>query len=211
MAGDSVAAARTRFSIADPWRSPPAAGLVRLRRATDGDAPRLATTVSVAFDDECLTLVFSASDDHIVATYSGHDEPLYEEDVVEVFLAPERASEYYEIEVNPLATRFDARIVSPNGTRESMQVDLSWNAKAMAAVRKVVEVDGSLTVDTLLRVPFSALGRRSPEPGESWLANFFRIDRHPVHGDEYSAWRPTMRDPADFHVTAVFGSLEFHF
>ena len=55
----------------------------------------------------------------------------------------------------------------------------------------------------------AALGREKPRDGETWRANFFRIDRHPQHGDEYSAWQPTMKDPADFHIAECFGTLTF--
>lgn len=209
MPNEPVTAVRGAFSIEDPWRTPAQASVVRLRRSTDGEAPRLATTVSLYFDDEFLTFVFSAADDHIVATYSAHDEPLYEEDVVEVFLAPDDAAHYFEVEVNPKGATFDARIFSPEASRETMSVDQNWRSGAIAAVRKIFELDGTMTVDTLLRVPFASLGRSVPLPGERWQANFFRIDRHPSLGDEYSAWRPTLRVPADFHVPAAFGSVEF--
>ena len=79
------------------------------------------------------------------------------------------------------------------------------------AVRRVVELDGTTTWDTVLRVPFSAVGRSAPAAGERWLGNFFRIDRHPLRGDEYSAWRPTLRTPPDFHVPEAFGLIEFQF
>jgi hypothetical protein len=78
----------------------------------------------------------------------------------------------------------------------------------MAAVRRVTESNGVVTIDTLLRIPFAALGRTMPIPGETWRANFYRIDRSP-QGDEYSAWQPTMRQPADFHVPEAFGRLRF--
>jgi hypothetical protein len=204
---DLVGVVRGDFAIEDPWLAPSNADLVRLRRATDGAAPRLATTVAAYFDDHFLTFVFSGCDDHIEATYFTDGDPLYEEDVVEVFLAPEEPSRYFEIEVNPHAAIFDARIDSPGGTRATMAVDRAWRSQAVAAVRRLTEAGGLMTVDTLLRIPFASLGR--PAPGERWRANLFRIDRHPLHGDEYSAWRPTLRDPADFHVTAAFGWLEF--
>jgi hypothetical protein len=201
---------RGTFSIEEPWIIPTGSSPVRLRRSTDGEVPRLTTTLSVYHDEECLNLVFSAADDHVVATMFAHDEPLYEEDVVEVFLAPERPDEYYEIEANPVATIFDARIVSPNGERSTMRADPAWDCDGLlAAVRRNVEAGGAISIDTLLRIPFRALGRDRPGDGETWRANFFRIDRHPAHGDEFSAWRPTFKDPADFHVTSAFGSLTF--
>src|SRR5688500_423302 len=102
MSSESITAVRSSFSIDDPWRTPDAAETVRLRRSTDGGIPRLPTTVSVSFDDDYLSFIFSGSDDHVVATYHAHDDPLYEEDVVEVFLSPRDVTEYYEIEVNPV-------------------------------------------------------------------------------------------------------------
>ena len=84
MPGDAVIAVRAEFSIEDPWRSPVEALPVRLRLSGDGGAPHLSTTVALYFDNDYLSLIFSASDDHVVATYSAHDDPLYDEDGVEV-------------------------------------------------------------------------------------------------------------------------------
>jgi len=127
-----------------------------------------------------------------------------------VFLAPRRLNEYYEIEVNPRGTVFDARIESPGGVRATMKTDRDWTCEGlMTAVRQIIESDGGISIDTLLRIPFAALEQRTPHAEDSWRGNFFRIDRHPQLGDEFSAWQPTLRDPADFHVTAAFGTLRF--
>jgi hypothetical protein len=91
-----------------------------------------------------------------------------------------------------------------------MRADASWDCDGLlTAVRRNVEAGGAISIDTLMRIPFRGLGRRTPVSGETWRANFFRIDRHPMHGDEYSAWRPTFRDPADFHLTSAFGTIVF--
>ncbi len=201
---------RAEFSIEDPWAIPPQAGSVRLRSAIDAAPPRLSTALAAYFDYDYLTLVFSGADDHSVATHLAHDAPLYEEDVVEMFLAPRTAAEYFEIEVNLLGTTFDARIESPEGVRSTMRADRGWDCKRLfAGVRKVSESSGIMTVETVVRVPFDALSAAMPRSGESWRGNFFRIDRHPNLGDEYLAWQPTMKTPADFHVTAAFGTLRF--
>lgn len=206
---ETLAVPRAAFDIEEPWTAPAGCALVQLRLATDASAPRLATTVAVWYDGEHLSVLFSAADDHVVATHLRHDAPLYEEDAVEVFLAPERLSDYYEFEVNPRGATFDARIHSPDGVRATMQVDRGWDCGGLfAAVRKIIEPSGELTIDTLLRLPFASLGRSAPAAGEEWRANFFRIDRHPG-GDQFSAWQPTLRVPADFHVTGVFGVLRF--
>lgn len=201
---------RGEFSIEEPWSAPPQARQVRLRRSTDGAPPRLGTTVAAYFDNDYLTVVFSGADDHVVATHLEHDAPLYEEDVVELFLAPRTPAEYFEIEVSPAGTTFDARIESPDGVRTTMRADRGWTCERLfAGVRKIAESSGSMTVDTVVRIPFATMGVPMPLSGEVWGANLFRIDRHPRLGDEFMAWQPTMKDPADFHVTAAFGSLRF--
>jgi hypothetical protein len=117
---------------------------------------------------------------------------------------------YYELEVSPRATLFDASVDSPDLDRATMHVDREWTCEGlMAAVRSVTEVDGTTTTDTIVRIPFAAFERGEPADGDTWRINFFRIDRHPDQGDEYSAWQPTMKNPADFHVPAAFGTVRF--
>lgn len=198
------------YDAEEPWATPAGCLPVRLRRSTDGAPPRLTTTITLWFDERHLSVLFSCADDRVQATLLEHDAPLYEEDVVELFLAPETPLRYLELEVSPRGTIFDARIDSPDGERRTMRVDREWTCEGLfAAVRSITEANGSTTIDTIVRVPFAALGRRAPAAGETWRANFYRIDRHPESGDEYSAWQPTFKEPADFHVPAAFGTLRF--
>ena len=210
MTGDILVVPRAPFDMEEPWVTPAAAKPVRLRRSSDGAAPRLSTSVAVWYDAEWLMVLFSSADDAVYASHIAHDSPLYEQDVVEVFVAPAGLRRYFEIEVSPRGTIFDARIDSPDGVRSTMDVDREWNCEGLlAAVRKETETDGEISIDTVIRIPFSSLGQKTPLAGEEWRANFFRIDRHEDLGDEFSAWQPTMRDPADFHVAAAFGVLRF--
>jgi hypothetical protein len=207
---ETLVVPRATFDMDDPWATPMECSPVRLRRATDAAAPRLATSVAAWYDQAYLSLLYSATDDHIRSTYRLHDDPLYEQDVVEVFLAPDGVGRYFEIEVNPYGVTFDAAIESPNGTRDGMRADVAWTCEGLfVALRKITESSGAMSIDTLVRIPFVALERATPGAGESWRGNFFRIDRHPEHGDEFSAWQPTMKQPADFHVAAAFGCLRF--
>ena len=210
MTPETLVVAQGSFDLEDPWMPPRGSASVPLRSAPDGGPPRLATSVTPWFDEQCLYVLFSAADDHVHATHREHDAPLYEEDVFEAFLAPEDAFSYYELEVNPLGTLFDARIESPEGVRATMLADRGWTCEGMSAlIRAAIAPDGTRQTETLLRIPFASLGRAVPSSGERWRGNFFRIDRHPSLGDEYSAWQPTFRSPADFHVVAAFGTLVF--
>lgn len=210
MWGDTLQVPRAEVDLEDPWAIPAACTPVALRRATDGTPPRLSTRLAVWYDETYLAVLFAASDDHLTASHRAHDAPVWEEDAFELFLAPEREGRYFEIDVNPLGTIFDAAVTSPLGIRASMHVDRSWACEGLlCAIRTMGSAAAPSILDVLVRVPFAALGRSTPRAGEEWTGNFFRIDRHPERGGEFSAWQPTMKTPPDFHVVAAFGRLAF--
>lgn len=198
------------FDSTEPWNIPERCAPLVLSRAVDGTAPRLATLVHPFRDAERLYVLFSGVDTAVVATKYERDASIWEEDVLEVFLAPESPDRYFEIEVSPLGTLFDASIHSPDGERQSMRADVGWDSLGTwAAVRRMRRAQGALwRFETLLVIPFGDLGG-APSPGAIWRGNFYRIDRDAELGDEYSAWQPTFRSPADFHVPASFGELRF--
>jgi len=202
---DRLLVARREFSVEEPWRLPDGCPAVTLLRSTDRGAPRLITRAALYHDGASLIALFLGEDDGVTATHLAHDAPLYEEDVVEIFIAPEGLTPYFEIEVNPLGTTFDARIDSPDGVRATMRADLAWTCDGLfAGVRRTPE-----SFDVVMRIPFASLGAAPPRAGEVWRANLFRIDRHPAHGSEFVAWQPAMKQPADFHVAAAFGTIVF--
>jgi hypothetical protein len=98
--------------------------------------PAQATSVRVAHDVDALLVRFDCDDRDIWATHAHRDAPLWEEEAVEVFLAPGEGdpAAYVEIEVNPLGAIFDARVANPHGRRDAMSVDASWNAAGLTAV-----------------------------------------------------------------------------
>ncbi len=199
---------RRPFQIEAPWDCPREAA-VDLVRVTDGAAPILSTSVVASYDDVALNFVFSGEDDAVHATLLEHDAPLWQEDVVEVFLAPSAAAEYFELEVNPLGTTFDARILSPDGVRATMRTELEWTCGGLfAAIQRRSAGSGITSFDVVIRIPFASLGCPAPRSGEAWRGNLFRIDRH-ERGDEFTAWRPTLETVPDFHVAAAFGVIRF--
>ena len=173
---------------------------VRLLDAVTGERPGLPTSVRVGWRGGALRVRFDGKDDGVVATLSRRDDPLWQEDVYEVFLSPEaEPTLYYEFEVNPLGALFDARIHSPDGRRDTMSAEVAWNCPGFGARVRVRPDRWS----ALLTIPLAPM-----DPGGAaflWRANFYRIDRG--EPDEYSAWRPTLQSPPDFHVPALFGSL----
>jgi hypothetical protein len=156
-------------------------------------------------------ILFEMDDEPAVrATMGERDADIWTEDVVEVFIAPDDETRYFEIEVSPKGTLFDALIDSPGGDRATMATDRNWRCMGlMALIQRERSVDSPLvSMRTLLVIPFDGLSRISPEEGDQWRVNFYRIDRSAA-GDEFAAWSPTFADPPDFHLPARFGILRF--
>jgi alpha-galactosidase len=117
--------------------------------------------------------------------------PLWERDVIEVFLQPpERAGlkSYLEVEV------------APNGLLQEIRVEASGKRRALGASRAKVRVDERMRVWTAeLDVPM-----RGDDDG--WRLNLLRIEGQGP-GRVYSAWSPTRTAEPDFHVPGAFGRL----
>lgn len=117
--------------------------------------------------------------------------PLWERDVVEVFLqAPDRAGlkSYREVEV------------SPNGLLLEIAVEASGKKRIVGESRARAHIDTEGKVWTAeLAVPM-----RGAEDG--WRLNLFRVEGQGA-GRVYSAWSPTRTATPDFHVPAAFGRL----
>ena len=174
-----------------------------LVRASDGAPPRLSTSLRVAWRAGHLLVRFDGRDDGWIATKTRRDDALWEEDVFEVFLAPEDPPHtYYEFEVNPLGTLFDAKIESPRLVRPTMCIDVLWDCRGLAA--HVTRRERAWSA--VFRIPLAPMaGQETPT---RWRANFFRVDRGgKKNPDEYSSWSPVMRDPVDFHDARRFGTL----
>lgn len=174
-----------------------------LVRASDGSCPRLSTAVRVGWRENALLVRFDGRDDGRVATKTRRDDALWEEDVFEVFVTPQDPPHtYYEYEVNPLGTLFDAVIVSPRLSRPTICVDLLWDCPGYRARVRRTERSWS----AVLTIPLAPLIEGAMPL--TWRANFFRVDRGAGRAaDEYSAWSPLYRDPVDFHDARRFGTL----
>ena len=185
---------------ADPaaphWAQCPA---VELCETVLGQPPLQKTQLKVAWDERELRVLFCVEDDYVWATLNERDAPLYNEEVVEVFLDPGGdLAAYYELEVNPLNVVLDLEL-----RREATgwKKDFQWRCEGL---QTAVQRNAS-GWSAEFSIPFAALGA---VPGSRpWRANFYRIDRPANAPWELSALSPT--GAPSFHVPARFGLLEF--
>ncbi len=164
--------------------------------------PLQSTLVRVAWDEEALHVRFDCEDRDAWGTFRKRDDPLWQEEVVEIFLAPgeEDPVDYAEFEVSPLGVVFDARIHNPTSLRKDMNADVAWDCPGLRW--QVGKGKSGQDWWAELSIPWPA------DRPRLWRANFYRVER-PRDGEaEYSAWSPTLTSPADFHKPARFGVLE---
>ena len=176
----------------------------------DGGGPALQQTrVRLCWDDDALRVRFDCEDRDAWGTYRMRDDPLYEEEAVEVFLAPgeEDPILYIEIEVSPLGTLFDARIHNPTSQRADMTGDRAWDCPGL----RWAAGPGSERQDwwAELVLPWNGIAPKG-SLSRVWRANFYRIERPRDGEPEFSCWSPTLTRPADFHRPNRFGVLELH-
>jgi hypothetical protein len=195
-----------------PWRGIAPVWLLPAQGGAPG-AGFQSTALRLAHDGERLYVAFDCADRDVWGSHSGRNAPIYEEEVVEAFLAPGAdPRRYFELESSPRNAWFEARIDSPDGVRATMRVDRDWTCTGW---ERAVRVSGDLERrdgrhlgwSVEWAIPMAALGAPPASPGSTWRANFFRIDQ--AEGGQYSAWCPTLADPPDFHLPDRFGGLRF--
>ena len=171
-----------------------------------GKKPQNPTSAKVAWDDDFLYILFRCHDSEIIASYENYNDPIFTEDVVEVFLDDNTdRRDYIEIEL------------SPNGVLLHYAVHNAGNGNVITFARTAEVIAGAVKrfdQENLwyaeIHVPFSELimcRTGSPRPGDRWLFNLYRIDRRPNAEDEYSALFPT--GAISFHKPDRFGELVF--
>ena len=197
----------------DPiWSRAPAMGQFWL---PDGKStPRHPTSAWMCWDDHYLYLAARATDPYIFSTCTKRDEPLYQQEVIEVFLDPTgKLTRYFEFEVSPGNVIWDGIVDNPELSDKKYTANIAWNAEGL---KTAVQVVGKLNDPTVrsqewtveMALPFADLEIEAPAVGNVWRANVFRIDRA-KDGDEFTSWSPVFGAKPAFHVPTRFGYLKF--
>jgi hypothetical protein len=175
----------------------------------DGSGPAVQQTRARAcWDDLALHIRFDCEDRDAWGTHRQRNDPVYEQEAVEVFLAPGEGDpvRYFELEVSPLGTLFDAAVHNPTSRRAEMTADAAWDCAGL----RWGAGPGPASQDwwAWLSIPWREISPAGALPPPIWRANLFRIERPRDGEPEFSAWSPPLTRPADFHQPARFGFLE---
>ena len=183
------------------------------------------TDCKLLWDDKALYVLFVCRDSDIQAKLKKHDDPLYSEDVVEIFLdADADMKTYMELIVNPLGTTFDNYVLR-NPRDNSNAGIVGWTLRDWKTAVRVdgtirdpqdpaskKDVDKSWTVE--MAIPFSSFvltqgpSGKPPRAGDIWRVAITRYDRPDPKTFVHTAWSPPYSQGWP-HITRRFGKLVF--
>jgi hypothetical protein len=178
-------------------------------------------TAKMLWDDTFLYIGFYCQDAKIWATFTDRDDPLYQEDVVEVYIDPDGdGNNYLEIEVNPLNTIFDLWLTKP--WADGGKGNTAWT---MAGLETAIVISGTVAQNSdedsawfcEMAMPFSEMQFAAPSrhfppvENDRWRFNLYRFDRSSTSGSvgEATGWSQTnggQHEPDKFGVI-TFGGL----
>jgi Carbohydrate family 9 binding domain-like len=126
---------------------------------------------------------------------------LWEMDVCEIFVAPERDEprKYFEFEIAPSGEWIDLAIHQMPERRET---DFAYDSGMRS--QAVIEKD---KIRMAIKIEWKAFGK-TPEANDVWRGNLFRcVGAGATRG--YLAWQPTGTMQPSFHVPEAFGEFKF--
>jgi cellulose/xylan binding protein with CBM9 domain len=176
--------------------------------------PRTETVVRLLWDETYLYVGYECEDTDIVAHHEDRDDPVYEEDCVEIFVNPnpDKSDDYYGFEMSCRAVLYDYFYCFPEYILK--QVNLSGVCLAS-------HLDGTLNVSgdsdkgwsVEVSIPFAGFrdvvgDSPAPRPGDVWRAQVNRWEG--TDPDRIlSMWVPSGLENPHPHRPDRFGYLVF--
>ena len=178
------------------------------------------TEFRALWSDAGLYVRFEATDSNPWFTLTRRDDPIWDEEVVEIFLDLDRSgANYAEVEISPANVVTDVRMIQTSPDKQS---DVAWNLEGLESHVRVNKYrDGTtagwtavafLPWDGFSTLPSAASVALPPQPDDRWRFNVYRIkrpggERQPNQDAVFAAWSPVPGE--SFHEPAVFRDIIF--
>jgi hypothetical protein len=214
--------------VAAPWSEP----FIDIE-GEDRPRPRFQTRAKILWDEVCLYVGAEMEEPDTWATLTTRDSVIFHDNDFELFIDPDGDThQYYELEVNALATPWDLLLIKPY--RDGGPAIHAWD---IAGLRVGADVHGTLNHAgdrdrgwaVEIAVPWASLreaapGHRPPGAGDQWRLNFSRVEwQVDAKGAAYVKRRkPGTQDPLpeanwvwspqgaiDMHMPERWGYVQF--
>lgn len=160
------------------------------------------TSATLCHDNENLYVQWRSIDKEIIANYENCNDPLWQQDVVEIFISTTDSYplQYFEFEVSPKSKLFFADITNYNGDCSSLG-DQFFDCGAAEYGAKLTEKGW----DAWFKIRLDIIGRGQAQT--RFMVNVLRVDYTTNEPIRYLTWQPTYADPACFHKPAYFQEI----
>ena len=145
--------------------------------------PYYKTRMKMLWDSSYLYVFVKMKDRHIWATLTNHDDIIYRDNDIEIFIDPDGdCHNYMEIEVNAHNTVLDLMMAKPYKNGGPLIMD--WNPSGLKTavyingiINSSVKDDGYWTVEMAIPMKTLCIDRpkERPSPGDHWRVNFSRV------------------------------------
>lgn len=168
------------------------------------------TIVKLLWDEENLYLAYFCLDRHISAIVTERDAPVFNDDTIEAFIAPDPddVKRYINFEINCRGTCMDSRPGTPNRR--------AWNAEGLKCIGRIHgtlnhDADTDLCWTMEVKIPLKSFDcyakRIPPEPGDMWRMGLNRCGGET--NAQFSQWSNSATKKPNFHVPPRFGTVRF--
>ena len=172
---------------------------VSLVDVVTGEKPSQKTTAMLLWDENYLYVAFDCIDDYIMSSMIDYNQPLYDEDVVEIFIDDDGDKRtYLEIEVNPNNAVLHYEVHNKGSYK------ISFARIEQTIISAVKKEKGRTTYE--IAIPTNEF-LNPIKSGVKWHFNLYRIDRGNDGFDEYTAFSPT--GEVNYHHPECFATIEF--
>lgn len=181
-----------------------------LYRLDNRELQNISTKIHLFYDDEHLHVAATLLNDDIKAELTQRDSKIYKEHCFEIFFDPGNDGlDYYEIEINPLATVFDLMLKTsdhsyPNNVTEWHIPQNQFGVHIEGSLNDSADTDKFWSVE--MSIPWSLTNEGKPSSKTEWRFNFLRMD-YTQSGEEIWVWKNT--EPRNIHIPEKWGLLEF--
>lgn len=176
-------------------------------RAESGVKSIYLTQVKSCWSKNYLLFYFFCYDQDILSDFVDRGSPLYDQEVIEIFIAPQNRTNYYEINLSPRNVTFEANI-SNSLDGNNFESDTNWICNGLQTKIERCNFKKKYSFGpwkAVILIPFKQININNVNCGKEIYLNLFRIKRTPIL--EFSCWIPTYESPANFHIPKKFGKL----
>ena len=172
------------------------------------------TRARLLWDDSNLYVFVSARDDDVASQYRNHDDSLWKEDVIELFIDADRNRRgYVELQVNPNNVHFDAYFPTTRAGKSEKEWNANMTSQVVVHGTANQRGDADTGWDLELAIPLAAVKgtatdmkvRLPPRQGDRWRLNVVHIDK----SEKYAVGSWNQITMGDFHALGRMLQVQF--